>query len=236
MSKTLIFTATYNEKDNIKTLIEKLNNLNLKIDILVIDDKSPDGTWKILEELKKNFTNLKVIVRDGKSGLDTAHKIAYQYAKNTGYENFISMDADLSHDPIEIPKILNKLKNNSFVIGSRYVNGGKCEMSGFRLILSVFGNKLIKKILGLNCNEFTTSYRGFNLIKLQNFDLNIINSKGYSFFMETIYRLHLHGVEINEIPINFRNRKQGKSKIPPIEIFRTLKNLFFLYFENKFSK
>ncbi len=236
MSKTLIFTATYNEKDNIKTLIEKLNNLNVDIDILVIDDKSPDGTWKILEDLKKNLTNLKIIVRSGKSGLDTAHKLAFKYAKDSGYENFISMDADLSHDPIEIPKILDKLKNNSFVIGSRYIKGGKCEMSGFRLIQSVFGNKLIKKVLGLNCSEFTSSYRGFSLIKLNNFDFNTINSKGYSFFMETIYRLHLHGVEIDEIPITFKNRKQGKSKIPSIEIFRTLKNLFFLYFQNKFSK
>ena len=236
MSKTLIFTATYNEKDNIKTLIEKFNTLKVDIDILVIDDRSPDGTWKILEDLKKNLTNLKVIVRDGKSGLDTAHKLAYKYAKDTGYEYFISMDADLSHDPDEIPKILDKLKNNSFVIGSRYIKGGKCEMSGFRLIQSIVGNKLIKKILRLNCSEFTSSYRGFNLIKLKSFDMDIINSKGYSFFMETIYRLHLHGVEINEIPIKFRNRKQGKSKIPSNEIFRTLKNLFILFFQNKFSK
>ena len=236
MSKTLIFTATYNEKDNIRILIEKLNNLKAEIDILIIDDKSPDGTWKILDELKKNLTNLKVIVRNGKSGLDTAHKLAYQYAKDNGYQNFISMDADLSHDPDEIPKFLDTLKNNSFVIGSRYIKGGKCEMSGFRLILSVLGNKLIKNVLGLNCNEFTTSYRGFNLSRLKSFDFNIINSKGYSFFMETVYRLHLHNVEINEIPINFRNRKQGKSKIPSIEIFRTLKNLFFLYFQNKFLK
>ena len=92
MSKTLIFTATYNEKDNIRILIEKLNNLKAEIDILIIDDKSPDGTWKILDELKKNLTNLKVIVRNGKSGLDTAHKLAYQYAKDNGYQNFISMN------------------------------------------------------------------------------------------------------------------------------------------------
>ena len=122
-------------------------------------------------------------MRNGKSGLDTAHKLAYQYAKDKGYQNFITMDADLSHDPDEIPIFLNKLKNNSFVIGSRYIKGGKCEMSGFRLILSVLGNKLIKNVLGLKCNEFTTSYRGFNLSKLKNFDFNMINSKGYSFFM-----------------------------------------------------
>ena len=141
------------------------------------------------------------------------------------------MDADLSHDPNEIPKMINILNKSSFVIGSRYTEGGKCEMSGHRLMLSIIGNKFIKKILRINCNEFTTSYRGFNLLKLKEFDLNIVKSKGYSFFMETIYRLNKHGVVINEIPIHFRNRRHGNSKIPGIEIFRTLKNLFILYFE-----
>ena len=100
-----------------------------------------------------------------------------------------------------------------------------------RLILSIIGNKLIKFILNLECNEFTTAYRGFNLDKLRNFDLNTVNSKGYSFFMETIYRLNIQGFKIYEIPINFRNRKKGKSKIPKIEILRTLKNLFKLKFK-----
>ena len=133
------------------------------------------------------------------------------------------MDADLSHDPDEIPKMINILDKFSFVIGSRYIKGGKCEMSGYRLLLSIIGNKFIKKILGLKCNEFTTSYRGFNLVKLENFNLNMIKSKGYSFFMETIYRLHKHGVNIYEIPIHFKNRRHGSSKIPGIEVFRTLK-------------
>ena len=231
MSKTLIFTATYNEKENIKKLLDNLNHLKIDIDILVIDDNSPDKTWEILQELEKNSHNLKVIVRKDKSGLDTAHKLAFEYAKNNSYEKFISMDADLSHDPNEIPKMINILNKSSFVIGSRYAEGGKCEMSGHRLILSIIGNKFIKKILKINCNEFTTSYRGFNLLKLKDFDLNEVKSKGYSFFMETIYRLNKHGVIINEIPIHFRNRSHGSSKIPGIEIFRTLKNLFILYFE-----
>ena len=231
MSKTLIFTATYNEKENIKKLLEDLNHLNIDIDILVIDDNSPDKTWEILQELEKNSQNLKVIVREDKSGLDTAHKLAFEYAKNNSYEKFISMDADLSHDPNEIPKMIDILNKSSFVIGSRYAEGGKCEMSGHRLIISIIGNKFIKKILKINCNEFTTSYRGFNLLKLKDFDLNAVKSKGYSFFMETIYRLNKHGVIINEIPIHFRNRSHGSSKIPGIEIFRTLKNLFILYFE-----
>ncbi len=231
MSKTLIFTATYNEKENIKKLIESLNSLNINLDVLVIDDNSPDKTWEILQQLEKNLKNLKVIVRDNKSGLDTAHKLAFDYAKKNNYDKFISMDADLSHDPNEIPKMIKILESSSFVIGSRYIKGGKCEMSGYRLVLSIIGNKFIKKILGLNCNEFTTSYRGFNLSKLKDFDLNIVKSKGYSFFMETIYRLNKHGVNIYEIPIHFKNRRHGNSKIPGIEIFRTLKNLLILFFE-----
>ena len=231
MSKTLIFTATYNEKENIKKLIENLNSLNLSIDILVIDDNSPDKTWEILQNLEKEMKNLKLILRNNKSGLDTAHKLAFDYAKNNNYEKFISLDADLSHDPAEIPKMINILDKSSFVIGSRYVEGGKCEMKRSRLILSNLGNKFIKSILKINCNEFTTSYRGFNLFRLNDFNLNMIKSKGYSFFMETIYRLSKHGVKIIEIPIHFRDRKHGYSKIPGIEIFRTLKNLFILYFE-----
>ena len=184
-----------------------------------------------MQHLEKNLQNLKVIIRNNKSGLDTAHKLAFDYAKKNNYDKFISMDADLSHDPNEIPKMIKILDNSSFVIGSRYIKGGKCEMSGYRLVLSIIGNKFIKKILGLNCNEFTTSFRGFNLLKLKDFDLNIVNSKGYSFFMETIYRLNKHGVNINEIPIHFKNRRHGSSKIPGIEILRTLKNLLILYFE-----
>ena len=231
MSKTLIFTATYNEKENIKKLLENLSRLKIDIDILVIDDNSPDKTWKILQEFEKKTQNLKVIIRDNKLGLDTAHKTAFTYAKNNNYEKFISMDADLSHDPNEIPKMIDILDKSSFVIGSRYIKGGICEMSSHRLILSIVGNKFIKKILNLSCNEFTTSYRGFNLLKLNDFDLNLVKSKGYSFFMETIYRLNKHGVIINEIPIHFKNRRHGSSKIPGIEIFRTLKNLFILYLE-----
>ena len=230
MSNTLIFTATYNEKDNINKLIENLNKLKVDLDILVVDDNSPDKTWKVLQELEKKTQNLKVIIRNNKLGLDTAHKLAFEYAKNNNYKNFISMDADLSHDPSEIPKIINYLDEFPFVIGSRYSLGGKCEMSGFRFLLSFVGNKVFKYFLKINCNEFTSSFRGFNLIKLKDFDFKLINSKGYSFFMETIYRINKLNYEIKEIPIIFRNRTQGKSKIPKIEIFRTLKNILLLKF------
>ena len=146
MSKTLIFTATYNEKENITILIEKIINLHRDIDILIIDDNSPDQTGELLKNLQKTIKNLKVIIREKKLGLDTAHKLAFNFSKKNNYEKFITLDADLSHDPKEIPKIIDLLDSNSFVIGSRYMQGGKCEMSFFRLILSVIGNKIIKYI------------------------------------------------------------------------------------------
>ena len=230
MSKNLIFSATYNEKDNIKELIERISKYSLNSDILIIDDNSPDGTSNILRELKEKNSNLEFLIREGKLGLDTAHKYAYDYAINNGYEKLITMDADLSHDPKEIPTFINLLDKHEFVIGSRYSKGGKCEMPVLRLSLSIIGNKIIKFILKINCNEFTTSYRGFNLLKLNDFHLNKIRSKGYSFFMETMFRIDQSGYNIFEIPIYFRNRTQGKSKIPKIEILRTLFNLFKIKF------
>ncbi len=231
MIKTLVFSATFNERDNIKELIEKINENKFDLDIFIIDDNSPDNTKEILNELKKDNLNLKFLVREEKLGLDTAHKYAYNYAIKNGYKKLITMDADLSHDPKEL-SIFNKLLDeHEFIIGSRYMKGGNCEMPIHRLILSVIGNKLIKFILNLKCNEFTTAYRGFNLDKLKGFDLNNVDSKGYSFFMETIYRLNIQGYSIYEIPINFKNRTKGKSKIPKIELLRTLKNLFKLRFK-----
>jgi len=227
-SKTLIFTATYNEIGNIELLIKKIKKLKNKVDILVIDDNSPDGTGTKLLQLKKRNKNLDVIIRKGKQGLDTAHKIGFDYSKRKNYTNLITLDADLSHDPKEIPKMINILKKRPFVIGSRYITGGKCNMSLPRLLLSIMGNKFIKFLLNISCHEFTTSYRGFNLKKLKNFTLTSVKAKGYSFFMETIYILNKRKFSIHEIPINFENRTHGKSKIPTLEIFRTLIRVFIL--------
>jgi dolichol-phosphate mannosyltransferase len=135
------------------------------------------------------------------------------------------MDADLSHDPKEIPIIIKLLDQYEFVLGSRYVDGAKNKQRKIRYLLSYFGNKLIKIILDSELNEHTSSYRGFNLNKLKDFSLNKIKAGGYSFFMGTIYKLKLDNISMIEIPIIFNDRHHGKSKIPKIEIFRTLFNL-----------
>jgi len=233
--KILIFTATYNEKDNIEHLIRSINDNNSEVDIFIIDDQSPDCTYDKIKDLQKEYSNIFLKIRSSKSGLDTAHKEAYEFALSNNYEYLITMDADLSHDPKEINNFVNYLSEFPFVIGSRYVEGGRCLMSGKRLFMSKFGNKLIRKILQINSNEFTTSYRGFNLSKLKNFHLNQVKNKGYSFFMGTLFEIDKLGYEIKEIPIIFKDRQKGFSKIPKIEIFRTMKNLFILFFKKKFN-
>lgn len=226
--KILIFTATYNEYRNIKILLDKINKLKLQLDILVVDDKSNDGTLVFLKNYSKK--NFKLIIRKRKMGLDTAHKLAFKYARNNKYDYLITMDADLSHNPKVIKKIINLLRTYSFVIGSRYISGGKCDLRGFRYFISYLGNAFIKYFLNINSHEFTTSYRGFNLTKLKRLDVNKIKSSGYSFFMETVFLINKLNIKVHEIPIHFQSRFSGESKIAKIEIFRTLFNVLRLKF------
>ena len=226
--KILVFTATYNEINNIEKLLSKIKKTRLKLDILILDDNSPDGTGKKLIKLEKKLKNLFFLSRKSKQGLDSAHKVAYNFAKKKNYDYLITMDADLSHDPKELKEFIHNLKQYPFVIGSRYMTGGKCLMKGKRLLLSKLGNMLIRNILRINLTEFTTSYRGFNLKELKNFHLNKVKTKGYSFFMGTVFEIYKMKFAIKEIPIIFRDREKGYSKIPKLEIFRTLKNLILL--------
>ena len=147
-----------------------------------------------------------MLVAGKKLGLDTAHKFAYNYAIKNNYSYLITMDADLSHEPKEIIKILDHLKNTPFVIGSRYILGGKNCMKGWRLFLSIWGNKVIKKILSINSTEYTGSFRGFDLKKLHNFNLDLVKSRGYSFFMETIFELDQRNFPLIECSITFRKQ------------------------------
>ena len=179
--------------------------MNIKVDILLIDDNSPDGTKSLINEYKSNREDLILLVREKKEGLDTAHKIAYEYSKKNNYDFLISLDSDMSHDPKLIPKFISELEQNEFITGSRYMTGGSSDMRGWRFFLSFYGNKFIKSFLKINCNEFTTSYRGFNIKKLSDFHLNMVDSKGYSFFMETIFLLNNKNFLIKEISIHFKN-------------------------------
>ena len=228
MDKILIFTPTYNESQNIEKFIKDVKSQSLDLDILIIDDNSPDNTQHIVKDLMKFDDTIKLIVRKKKSGIDTAHKKAFNYALENNYDYFITMDSDLSHDPKEIRKFLEFSKKYDFVIGSRYMKGGGCGMKFYRYFLSKYGNLFIRYLLKINLYEFTTSYRCFNLKKMKNFNIDEVSASGYSFFMETVYLINLYKFKIKEIPIFFQDRKQGKSKISKIEILRTLYNLFLI--------
>jgi len=224
--RVLVFTACYNEKQNIEKLILEIKSNLPDSYILIIDDNSPDQTQNVVKILQNKILNLKLIVREKKLGLDTAHKLAYDYAIQNKFDFLITMDADLSHDPKELRNFVKWLREYPFVIGSRYTTGGKCLMKGSRLIMSKLGNLVIKFFSKIKSNEFTTSYRGFNIKKLNGFHLNDVNEKGYSFFMGTLFEINKKNFPIKEIPITFLDREKGVSKIPKFEIFRTLINLF----------
>lgn len=235
--KILVATATYNEIKNITKLIKSIQNLNLDLNILVIDDNSPDKTYMVLKEFKKKFKRkFDFILRRKKMGLDTAHKEIYKYANKKKFNYLITMDADLSHNPSKIKQMINYLDKYDFVIGSRYIKGGRCKMKTRRLLLSKYGNLFIGLILNSKIKEHTTSFRGFNLkrLRIKNFNFELIKSKGYSFFMETIFHLRKKNCSIKEIPITFKDRENGVSKIPKFELFRTLTNLFYLKLVNIF--
>ena len=229
MNKTLIFTATYNESKNINLLIEKILNLNLNVDILIVDDNSPDKTYEIVEKLKEKFNNIFLERRNSKLGLNTAHIFGYEFALKYQYKNLITMDADLSHDPDEIPNMIKLLDNNAFVIGSRYIKGGKNDMKKLRLLLSIIGNKFIKIILNSKGTEFTSSFRGFNLVKLKNFSFTQVESKGYSFFMETVIRINNSVLNLLNFQFISKIESMAYQKIPRIEILRTLFNVLKLF-------
>ena len=234
-SKLLIFTATYNEKDNISVFINKFIKLNLNADLLIIDDNSPDKTWEKIQQYQRKYKNIKLIIRKKKSGLNTAHQLAFKIGKKKGYKYLITLDADLTHDLRVLNKFIRTIKFYAFVIGSRYISGGKTDISGWRFLISYIGNKFIKYIFNIKINEFTSSYRAFNLMKLKKFDIYKIKSSGYSFFMEVVYQINKHKYSILEFPIYAKQRSKGISKIPKIEILRTFYNILRLKF-NDLSK
>lgn len=236
MNKILLFTATFNEKKNLIINLKKLNQIKISYDLLIIDDNSNDGSKLILNFIKKN-KNFRIIQRKEKLGLNTAYQVALQYAKKNKYDYMISFDADLQHDVSVIPIFIKYLKSHNFVIGSRYILGGKSNLKGLRHLVSLYGNRLIKIFFKLNLSEFTTSFRGYDKKVINLLLKKRIKSSGYSFFMESVLLIYFSGLRIKEIPIFFYKRQFGTSKLPKIEIIRTIFNILRIYilrFTNSF--
>jgi dolichol-phosphate mannosyltransferase len=229
MIKTLIFTATFNEALNIENLIKEIFQYVPHVDILVIDDNSPDGTGKILDQLSESNSKIKVIHRQGKLGLGTAHIAGMEYALQNNYDALVTMDADFSHHPKYLPELLKLLETHDFVIGSRYVKGGGLGYGFVRTFISKTANLLARLLLSIKLQECTTSYRGFKKELLEKLLKKKISSTGYSFFFEMVYLVSGTTKNVTEFPIYFADRVAGESKISKQEIIRGVTTLFKLF-------
>ncbi len=220
MARIYVVTPTYNEKDNLPILTEKIFALKIpELHLMVIDDNSPDGTGKIADELRQKYPvdstgspRVTVIHREKKSGLGKAYAQGFQ-ALPPEAEIIIQMDADLSHDPSVIPKMLEKIKEYDLVLGSRYIPGGKIEnWDPIRRFISRFGNICARVVLGLPYHDLTGGFKCFRREVLRKINLQKLSSVGYNFQLETTYQAHKLGFKITELPITFTERKIGASK------------------------
>ncbi len=224
--RALVITPTYNEKENIIKLIEQINQLNAGLDILVIDDNSPDGTGGIIDELKmKNDASLKlnVIHRREKLGLGSAYRQGFKWAIERKYDTVFTMDADFSHNPDYLPEILERLKDNDLIIGSRYIRGGgTVGWPLMRKIISKYGNLYAKFVTGLSTNDNTSGFMCIKKEVLQTIDIDRIKTEGYSFLIELKFRTFKNKFRLCEHPIVFIDRVAGKSKISKKIIFEAI--------------
>jgi dolichol-phosphate mannosyltransferase len=214
-NKIFVLLPTYNERENVEKIISKIFEYQPEIKILVIDDNSPDGTKDIVRNLKNKYKNLDLLVREKKEGLGRAYLDTISLLMKKGVaEAFVTIDADLSHDPKYLSKMLELSKNYDLVVGSRYMSGGgTVGWELWRRILSRWGNIYSKIITGAPINDLTG---GFNFIKtsaLKAININDIDSSGYAFEIELKYRIWKSGAKVVEFPIIFLNRIGGESKI-----------------------
>ena len=213
--RTLIVIPTYNEITNIKTLVERLfGQGNESIELLFVDDNSPDGTADLIKELMEKEKRIHLLERPGKLGLGTAYVQGFKYAIKEQYDYIFEMDADLSHNPDDVPRILNEMKYYDLVIGSRYVTGvNVINWPLSRLILSVGANWYTRIITGLPLHDCTAGFKCFRREVLEMIDLDKIRSDGYSFQIELHYKTWKQNFRIKELPIIFTDRLSGSSKM-----------------------
>ena len=213
--KTFVMIPTYNERENIKTLIGRILNLKIKnLNIVVVDDNSPDGTWEIVQEISKRKKNVHLLLRKKDRGRGTAGRDGFIYCLKNGADIIIEMDADMSHDPKYIPLMIKELKNADLVLGSRRVKGSReIGRSWFRRFITWGANLFITIILGIKVKDCNSGFRCFRRKVLEKINLEKLQSKGPAIIQEVLFKAHLKGFKIKEIPITFVNRTKGKSKL-----------------------
>lgn len=214
VGRVVVVIPTYNEADNIRTITGRVRAAVPTVDILVADDNSPDGTGTIADELAVADDHIFVLHRAGKEGLGAAYKAGFAWAKNKGYDAVVEMDADGSHAPEELPKLLDALAGADVVLGTRYIPGGSVHNWPMRrLLLSRGGNIYIRMALGMPFRDATGGYRAYRMPVLDAINVETVASTGYSFQVELAWRSYKHGFRLVEVPITFTEREHGVSKM-----------------------
>lgn len=212
--KTLIIIPTYNELDNLRPLLQEIFSYVPQTDILIVDDNSPDGTGKLADEIHTEDPRVHVLHRPGKLGLGTAYIAGFKYAVEHDYDAAFEMDADFSHDPRYLPDFLIAIENADLVIGSRYIaGGGTPNWSPLRRLISGSGNIFARFMLSIPVRDCTAGFRCYRRRVLESINLDTVQSQGYAFQVEMVYRVLLQGFKIVETPIIFKDRRVGKSKM-----------------------
>jgi len=227
--KSLIVIPTYNEVENIESiLLAVLSATPANVEVLVVDDGSPDGTGKKVDEISKLQPRVHALHRTGKLGLGTAYVAGFKWGLAKGFDQLIEMDADFSHHPSYLPVLLSRLQEGfDVVIGSRYVPGGGTKNWGLgRKILSRGGSLYSRIILGASIRDFTGGFNGWQRRVIEAVDIDSLRSDGYSFQIELKYRAFLRGFKITEFPIVFEDRKVGHSKMNRRIVFEALRRVW----------
>jgi len=233
MNDTLVIVPTYNERDNLPLMAERLARLSPSVDLLVVDDNSPDGTGKIADELSARHPFIHVLHREQKQGLGRAYCAGFNWALLRDYQFIMEMDGDFSHNPDDIPKFLEAARHADLVLGSRYRNGIRViNWPLRRLMLSMGAALYVRTITGMPFSDPTGGFKCFRRRALQSIDLNAVHSNGYSFQIEMTHKIWRQGMAIAEVPIVFTDRFQGASKMSRHIVREALLMVWRLLFQN----
>ncbi len=225
----LVIIPTYNERENIQRVIRGIFDQALPLDVLVVDDNSPDGTGEAVRELQGSDGRVHLLERPGKMGLGSAYIEGMGWALERSYDYIFEMDADLSHDPKYLPDLFWALKDTDVVLGSRYVKGvNVVNWPLSRLLLSWFANLYARVVTGLPVHDSTSGFKGFRRKVLEEVDLERVRSDGYAFQIEVTFRAWRSGFRIIEVPIIFVDRRSGVSKMSKGVIWEAVWMVWYL--------
>lgn len=220
---TLVVLPTYNEILNVESMLRALRDVAPTASVLVVDDGSPDGTATKALELGSQLGQIELLQRSVKSGLGGAYRAGFAWGLEHGYDTFVEIDCDFSHDPKALPALLEAAEHHDVVIGSRYVKGGSIpKWSMTRLMLSRGGNQYASLLLGLGVKDATAGYRVYSKKALELIDFQHVSADGYGFQIEMTYRARRGGASIVEVPIAFTDRTQGESKMSSVIVVEAL--------------